>query len=112
MYHPGKIVEVLRASDREVESSDGSVQACLKMWDENVLTLMVAPKIAAKLKAGQTVLVDYRPNPEMRAPTPAHVIVKIISGKKAETVWQTYREMYERQKRQSAPAGPSQSYIG
>lgn len=112
MYHPGKVVEVLKSSDRDVQSSDGSAQACLRMWDENVLTLMVAPKLAGKIKAGQTVLVDYRPNPEHRPPTPVHVIVKILEGKKAETVWKTYREMFERQKRQAAPASPAQSYIG
>ena len=112
MYHPGKIVEVLRPSDKDVVSSDASVQATVKMWDENVLTLMVAPKIAGKVKAGNTVLVDYRPSPEHRPPTPMHVIVKILAGKKAETVWSTYREMYDRQKRQAAPVAPAQSYIG
>ncbi|MDE1797909.1 MAG: hypothetical protein KGH63_00700 [Candidatus Micrarchaeota archaeon] len=112
MYHPGKIVEVLRPSDKEVQSADSSVQATLRMWDENIITLIVAPKLAAKVKAGQMVLVDYRPSPEHRPPTPAHIIVKILSGKKAEAVWSTYREMYDRQKRQSAPAAPAQSYIG
>lgn len=110
MYHPGKVLEVIRALDKDVVSSDASVQATVKMWDENVLTLLVAPKIASKLKSGQFVLVDYRPDPAHRPPTAAHVIVKIISGRKAEVVMAAYREMAERQKRQATP--PAQSYIG
>ncbi len=109
MYHPGKVIEVVRPSD--APSSDTSVQATLRMWDENILTLLVAPKLAAKIKSGQTVLVDYRPDPAIRTPVPSHVIVKILEGKKAETIWGAYREMYDKQRRAQA-ANAAQSYIG
>lgn len=113
MYHPGKILEVFKAHDKDVVSSDNSVQATMRMWDENVLTMLVAPKLAAKIKGGQIVLVDYRPEPARRAPVPSHTVVKIISGKKAEAVWKAYREVFERQqKKAAAPVQPAQSYIG
>ncbi|MFH1094969.1 MAG: hypothetical protein V1728_02010 [Candidatus Micrarchaeota archaeon] len=110
MYHPGKVIEVARPADSP--SSDTSVQATLRMWDENVLTLLVAPKLVARVKSGQTVLVDYRPNPAISTPVPAHVIVKILEGKKAEAVWGAYREMYDRQRRAQAANAAAQSYIG
>lgn len=110
MYHPGKVIEVLRPSDKEVSSADTSTQATVSMWDDNTLTLLVSPKLSAKLKAGHVVLVDYRPGPEHRPPVPAHTIVKILEGKKAQAVWQAYQQMHERQRRQTAQ--PPQSYIG
>jgi hypothetical protein len=110
MYHPGKVIEVLRPSDKEVKSSDTTTQATVRMWDDNILTLLVAQKIASAIKNGQTVLVDYRPLPNARAAVPSHIIVKILEGKKAETVWAAYRDMYDRQKRASSP--PAQNYIG
>ena len=110
MYHPGKVIEVLRPADKDVTSADTSVQAICRMWDENVLTLLVAPKIAASVKPGQVALVDYRPSPDHQPPVPNHTIVKLIDGKKGELVWSTYRDMHDRQKRASAP--PTQNYIG
>ena len=110
MYHPGKVIEVQRATDKEVKTSDTSTQACVRMWDDNILTLLVAPKIAAMIKAGQTVLVDYRPSTEHPQPVPNHTIVKIMEGTKAETLWNAYRDMHDRQKRTTAP--PAQNYIG
>ena len=92
MYHLGKVLEVFRPTDRGVTSADTSVQACLRMWDENVLTMLVAPKIAGRIKAGQTVLVDYRPSPGHTPPIPSHTVVKIVEGKAAENTWKAYRK--------------------
>ena len=110
MYHPGKVIEVLRASDKDVKTADPSTQACVRMWDDNILTLLVAPKLASLIKPNQIILVDYRPSPEHRQAVPNHTIVKIIEGKKAETLWTAYRDMHDRQKRTTAP--PAQNYIG
>jgi hypothetical protein len=116
MYHPGKVMEVLRPTDKEVVSADESVQAILNMWDENILTMSVSPELADKIKKGQTVLVDYRPTKEFEAPIPAHNIIKIITAKKAESVWNAYEEMKERVKNRKNPPKPrmieQQSYIG
>jgi hypothetical protein len=110
MYHPGKVIEVFRPSDKDVKASDSSVQATLRMWDENILTLTVAPKIIAALKRGDIVLVDYRPDPNHKAPTPSHIVSKIIQGKKADAAWNAYRDMYERQQKRQG-AREAQSYI-
>ncbi|MFA5108879.1 MAG: hypothetical protein WC492_05120 [Candidatus Micrarchaeia archaeon] len=114
MYHPGRVIEVLKAGDKEVDSADESTQATLDMWDENILTFTVSKKLEAKIKTGQIVLVDYRPDEKFKTPVPIHEIVKIISGKKALKVWNTYRDMFERKKRKAENIGqqPAQSYIG
>lgn len=113
MYHPGKVLEVIANDGKEVIASDSTVQATLRMWDENILTLEVSPKIAAKIKAGQTVLVDYRPDKSREAPVPNHIVVAILAGKKALKVWESYREMFEKRKAKNVPAqSPAQSYIG
>ena len=41
MYHPGKVIAVLSPADKGVRSSDSSVQATLRMWDDNVITMLV-----------------------------------------------------------------------
>jgi cytosine/adenosine deaminase-related metal-dependent hydrolase len=113
MYHPGKVVAVLSPSDKGVESSDSSVQAVLRMWDENVLTMAVSPPLAAKVKEGDMVLVDYRPTRGMSVPVPNHVVVKILRGKAADKVWHEYREVYDkRRKSERGDKQASQSYIG
>jgi hypothetical protein len=114
MYHPGKVVEILRKTDKEVISADDSVQAVLEMWDENILTLIVNSKIESKLKNAQIVLVDYRPDEKHTPPVPKHEIVKIIGAKKGENVWNTYKEMYEKRNRKANAVHkqPAQSYIG
>ncbi|MCX6769820.1 MAG: hypothetical protein NT051_04035, partial [Candidatus Micrarchaeota archaeon] len=75
MYHPGKVSVVLSPSDKNITSSDSSVQAVLRMWDENVLTMQVAPKIASKIREGDTVLADYRPEKGLSVPVPKNIVV-------------------------------------
>ncbi len=111
MYHLGKVVEVFRPTDRDVTSADSSVQATMRMWDENVLTMLVAPKLSGKIKEGQVVLVDYRPSPEHQAPVPTHIVIKVIEGKRADAAWKIYREVYEKQRRSEDKRPPAQSYI-
>ena len=113
MYHPGKVIAVLSPSDKGVSSSDGTVQATLRMWDENVLTMLVDPKIAGKVKEGDLVLVDYRPEKGMSVPVPRNIVVKILRGKAADKMWREYREVYEKRKRhETKEKEVQQSYIG
>ena len=113
MYHIGKVVAVLTPKDKNVLSSDASVQAVLKMWDENVLTMIVAKPLASAIREGDFVLADYRPQKGLSVPVPSNIIVKILRGKPAEKVWQEYREVYERKKRtERGDKQASQSYIG
>lgn len=113
MYHPGKIIAVLSPKDKGIASSDSSVQATLRMWDENVLTMLVEPRIAAKAREGDMVLCDYRPEKGMSVPVPRNVVVKIIRGKAADKVWHEYREVFEKKKRhEGREKQAQQSYIG
>ena len=116
MYHPGKVVAVLSPSDKGITSADASVQVTLHMWDENVLTMLVAPKIASKVREGDMVLCDYRPEAKMSVPVPRNVVVKILRGKQAEKMWAEYREVHERKKKhenkEMKEKFAQQSYIG
>ncbi len=113
MYHPGKVIAVLSPEEKGTVSSDSSVQATLKMWDENVLTMMVEPKIASNVKVGDIVLADYRPEKGMTVPVPRNMVVKILRGKSAEKMWQTYREVHEkRRSHEKREKEVQQSYIG
>ncbi len=60
MYHPGKVLAVFSTKDKNVRG-ESNVQATLEMWDENVITFLVAPEIAESIKKGDIALVDYRP---------------------------------------------------
>lgn len=113
MYHPGKVIAVISPSDKGVLSSDSSVQATMKMWDDNVLTMLSEPKIARKIREGDIVLCDYRPERKMTVPVARNIIVKILRGRIADKVWREYREVQEKRKRHETPdkAAP-QSYIG
>ncbi len=113
MYHPGKVIAVISPHDKGVVSADASVQATMRMWDENVLTMEVAKKIAGKIAAGDIVLADYRPQKGMSVPVPRNIIVKILRGKPADALWREYRDVYEKRKRHDTrEKDASQSYIG
>ena len=113
MYHPGKIIAVLSQKDKGIQSADSSVQATIKMWDENVLTMLVAPRLASKVKDGDMVLCDYRPAKGLSVPVPRNIIVKILAGKAAEKMWQEYREIHEKKRKHDTKEKEAQqSYIG
>ncbi|VVC01011.1 Uncharacterised protein [uncultured archaeon] len=113
MYHPGKVIAVLSPKDKGILSADSTVQATLRMWDENVLTMQVAPKLASKIKEGDIVLADYRPQSGLSVPVPRNTIVKILRGRAADRMWQEYREVYDKRKKSEGKEAPAhQSYIG
>jgi len=95
MYHPGKIVKILAPKDRNIVSSDSSIQAVVRMWDENLFTFLIDNKIASKVKEDDVVFVDY--TPMQNSPMPRHVVVKIVRGDTAKTVWDNYKKYYSRQ---------------
>jgi len=106
LYHIGKVFNVLKPG-KDVLGCDESVQAVVEMWDRNVLTFMVHPKISAKIKKGDYVLVDYKPISE-KAPIPRHTIIKIIKGKTADGVWKEYKRFFsEKQKKASQQQQPT-----
>ncbi|MEM3362390.1 MAG: hypothetical protein QXV64_01890 [Candidatus Anstonellaceae archaeon] len=101
MYHPGRVIEVFRAKDKNISSADESTQATCEMWDENILTFLVAKKIEGKIKPGQYVLVSYRPDQKFNPPIPEHLIVKILPEKQAQKIWEKYKEMYTSRKKKA-----------
>jgi hypothetical protein len=110
MYHPGRVIEVFSSKDKDVESAEETTQATLEMWDENIITFLVAKKIAGKIKKGDIVLVDYRLISE-KVPVPRHVIVKILKGEKGEEVWGKYKEFYENRKKRVKAIKPQPKFI-
>ncbi|VVB99819.1 Uncharacterised protein [uncultured archaeon] len=113
MFHPGKVIAVISPKEKGITSSDDSVQATMRMWDDNVLTMEVAPKLASKIREGDIVLCDYRPMKGMTVPVPSNIIVKILKGKSADKMWHEYREVHDkRKKRESHDNQAQQSYIG
>ncbi|MCX6815525.1 MAG: hypothetical protein NT120_01565 [Candidatus Aenigmarchaeota archaeon] len=95
MYHPGKVVKILGPKDKNIVSSDTAVQAVVSMWDDNLFTFLVDNKISTKVKEGDVVMVDYTPMPN--SPLPKHIIVKIVRGDAADTIWKKYKEYYSKQ---------------
>jgi len=114
-YHIGRVIEVLRPG-KDVVSADTSTQAVVETWDENVITFEVARKLASKIKPGDIVLIDYTPI-SSKVVMPKMVITKIIKGKKAETIWEEYKEYFRRRPRvkPSTPKvvqRPKPTYVG
>lgn len=124
IHHPGEVIEVLRPTDSDIKSADKDTLATLRMWDENIMTLVVDPKIASKIKAGDKVLVDYRPTglPEGAekplAMAQRQRVTKILGSKRGEKIWMEYREFFMRMKKpvtqpqQQYHQKQPQSYIG
>jgi len=113
MYHPGKVIAVLSPKEKGIISSDISVQVTLRMWDENILTMAVEPKISARIREGDMVLCDYRPEKGHSVPVPRNVVVKILKGKSADKMWREYKEVHDKRKRHDTKEKEAQqSYIG
>ncbi|MBI4009815.1 MAG: hypothetical protein HY361_01285 [Candidatus Aenigmarchaeota archaeon] len=118
IHHPGEVLEIFKPNDSDTKSADEDTLATLRMWDENILTLVVDPKITNDVRVGDKVFVDYRPiTVPSSANTPIiakQVIAKVIKGKRAEAVWKEYKKFFEqqRQKPQTLVPRPQESYIG
>lgn len=115
IHHPGEVLAIFRPDNRDVKSGDSDTLATIKMWDENILTLIVAPGIASELKEGDKVLVDYRPHNISSSEKPALVqrqlVAKIIRGERAEAVWKEYKRWYTVQKQKATQVAES-DYMG
>jgi hypothetical protein len=109
MYHPGRIVKILGPKDKNIVSCDATVQAVVEMWDDNLFTFLVDSKIAGKVKEDDVVLVDYTPMPN--SPLPKHLIVKVLRGESANTIWKKYKGYHQRQLAMKEPMH-SDDYMG
>ncbi len=112
MFHPGKVLVVYSARDKDVVSADSSVQATVKMWDDNLVTFSVDANIADKLKVNDAVLVDYTPMNIPGSPVPRMVIVKILKGAIGKKIFEEYeshsRKRRDRETQQALPQPPMQ----
>ncbi|MFH1255778.1 MAG: hypothetical protein V1494_00660 [Candidatus Diapherotrites archaeon] len=91
MFHMGKVSTVISPKSKEVLSSDSSTQAVVKMWDENLLTLLVEESIAQELKENDIVLVNYRPASKAGGQAvPKMTVCKILRGKLAKKTWEEF----------------------
>jgi len=118
IHHPGEVLEILKPKDSDIKSADEDTLATLRMWDDNILTLVVDSKISNNVSVGDKVLVDYRP---VEVPNNSNIqviakqlVTKVIKGKRAEAIWKEYRKFFEqqRQKPQTLVPRPPESYIG
>ena len=82
IHHPAEVLEIFKPNDSDTKSADEDTLATLRMWDENILTLVVDPKITNDVRVGDKVFVDYRPiTVPSSANTPViakQVIAKVI----------------------------------
>jgi len=116
IHHPGEVMALFKPKDKDVKSSDSDTLATVKMWDENLLTLVVDAAIASDIKEGDKVLVDYRPHNIASNEKPAIVqkqlITKIIRGDRAEAVWKEYKRWYNVQKQKATQQQMMSDYMG
>ncbi|MFQ6135760.1 MAG: hypothetical protein ACE5PM_01115 [Candidatus Hydrothermarchaeales archaeon] len=115
MYHPGKVLKIFSSQDEDIEAANDETQAMLMMWDRNLLTLLVDLNLAAKVKEGDIVLVDYRPLSDRGPPAPKMIVTKVLRGEIAERTWREYKAYYKKKKEELGPGAPipaPQSYIG
>lgn len=108
MYHIGLVQELVSPGAKGMVSADTSVQAVVRMWDENLLILGVDRRIARKVKKGDYVLADYTP----LSPDSNHrklVIIKALPSEEGGRVWTEFREEFEK-RRNRAQQQQQQNY--
>lgn len=115
MYHPGKVIEIFSIG-KGIKSNDSSVQITLEMWDENIITFNISPKLGKIVKEGDIAIVDYSPKSE-KLPIPKHEIVKVLQGTAGNKMWRKYKDFLKKRKPTAtiAPQSvqkPSLQYIG
>ena len=98
-YHPGKVMDVYRSTDKKIVSSSASVQAMIRMWDGHTLVIDVATRIKTRIKNEDIILVDYYPSAKLREPVPKMEIVKIIRGELAMRLTNEYKSYLSRIRR-------------
>lgn len=109
MFHPGKVLKVLKNNEKTVLGFDSSILAMVQMWDENLLTVVCEMGLGEKLKESDIVLIDYDPK-YSSLPVPRQVIVKIVRGDLAKFVWKEYELRNEKRKSEMNEPAPVPSH--
>ena len=97
MYHLAIVRHVIASGTDGVVGSDATVQAALRMWDDNLLILGVDPKIAKKIRKGDYVLVDYTPV-EADARNRKLIISKILPQTDGSKLWSEFQDELDRRR--------------
>lgn len=112
MFHPGKVLVVYSSKDKDVVSADSSVQATVRMWDDNLVTFAVEHNIADKIRPNDAVLVDYTPMNIPGSPVPRMIIIKILKGAIGKRIFEEYeshsKKRREKETQQQLPSPPMQ----
>lgn len=111
MFHVGKVLAVLGNDSRDAFSADSSVQATVQMWDENLVTVQVEHPLAEKIKEGDIVLIDYRPQQVGGQAVPKMTVAKILKGKTAEKVMSEYKQHFNKRKPAKETSILDKSYV-
>ncbi|MBU0533140.1 hypothetical protein KKB44_06625 [Candidatus Micrarchaeota archaeon] len=110
MFHVGTIVEVINPKSKGIVSADDSIQAVVRMWDNNLLILEVDKKIGRKIKKKDYVLCDYMPmSPESRHRNLR--ITKVLSNEQGKKIWGEFQGEVERRKNIMKQMKPYAPYI-
>jgi hypothetical protein len=113
LYHIGIVEHIISPTHKGVISADETVQAVVRMWDENLLILPVHKKIVRKIRKGDYVLNDYTP----MSPTSRYrnlFVVKIIPEKDGKKIWDEFKGELQRRKvmiKKMEPTSPQVRYI-
>ena len=97
MYHIGIVQHVILPDRKGVISADASVQAVVRMWDNNLLILLVDKRIGKRVRTGDYVLSDYTP----MSPTSKHrklYITKILPKNEGSSIWKEFQTEFDRRK--------------
>jgi hypothetical protein len=97
MFHIGKVMKMVLPRGKGIISADSSVQAMVKMWDDNLLMLEVDKKIANAIKEKDYVIADYSPV----APNSPHrrmIITKIVRGELGKQIWDEFGREFDKRK--------------
>ncbi len=97
MYHIGVVQHIITPGMKGVVSADASVQVVVRMWDNNLLILLVDKRIDKRVKKGDYVLSDYTP----MSPTSKHrklYVTKALPKKEGSQIWKEFEKEYVRRK--------------
>lgn len=111
MYHVGIVKQVIKSDSKNtVKSADQSTQAVLKMWDENLLIILVDKKLAKKIKEKDYVIADYTPvSPE--SPHRKMIVIKILSDAAGKKMWAEFQGELNRKKSKTQEVKQYYPYI-
>lgn len=101
------MVQHIISPGRGIVASDASVQAVVKMWDENLLILGVDKKIAKIVKKGDYVIADYTPLSDVSANRKL-TLIKILPVETGSKIWAEFQDEYDRRRVKPPQASPQQ----